>query len=307
MYDWQSWRTLFPLLLGIIGLVGFVLYSAYISSSPLIRRSLFNTSTAITAYAGTLIHGMMVWSLLYYMPLYFEVAKGFSPVMSGVAIFPFTFTVAPAAVVVGIVIAKTGRYRPSIWLGWFLTTLGMGLLIYLKQSTNTPSWIFLSLIAGTGTGILFSAQGFAAQASASNEDIPFAGSLYSFFRAFGQTLGVAVSGVIFQNTLKSKIQHTVYAIHADEWSKDASSFVQVVKVWSKEGAEGIMREVVVQAYVESLRMVWVTMCVLAGLMFVASVLWIEEIGLRKELETEQGFRYEKRKGASGAGTDEESS
>jgi hypothetical protein len=53
----------------------------------------------------------------------------------------------------------------------------MGLLIYLKEETNTPSWIFLSLVAGTGCGILFSAQGFAAQASVSNADLPFAGAM----------------------------------------------------------------------------------------------------------------------------------
>jgi hypothetical protein len=114
MYEWQSWRTLVPLLLGVLGLIGFVVYSTYLSPEPLIRRSLFNTPTAITAYFGTLIHGIIVWSLLYYMPLYFEVAKDYSPLTSGVALFPFTFTVAPAAVMVGIVITKTGRYRPSI-------------------------------------------------------------------------------------------------------------------------------------------------------------------------------------------------
>jgi hypothetical protein len=114
MYDWSSWRTLVPMFLGVFGLIGFIVYSVYLSSEPLIRRSLFNSPTAITAYAGTLIHGIIVWSLLYYMPLYFEVAKDYSPVMSGVSIFPFTFTVAPAAVAVGLVIAKTGRYRPSI-------------------------------------------------------------------------------------------------------------------------------------------------------------------------------------------------
>lgn len=114
MYEWQSWRTLVPLLLGILGLMGFVVYSVYLSPEPLIRRSLFNSSTAIIAYFGTLVHGIIVWSLLYYMPLYFEVAKDYSPVTSGVALFPFTFTIAPAAVMVGIVITKTGRYRPSI-------------------------------------------------------------------------------------------------------------------------------------------------------------------------------------------------
>ncbi|KAE8440809.1 hypothetical protein EG329_006541 [Mollisiaceae sp. DMI_Dod_QoI] len=292
MYNWDSWRTLAPLILGVFGIVGFVLYSAYISPGPLIRRSLFNSPTAITAYAGTLIHGMIVWSLLYYMPLYFEVAKNYSPIDSGIAIFPFTFTVAPAAVVVGIIIAKTGRYRPSIWVGWFLTTFGLGLLIYLNQSTNIPSWIFLSLVAGTGTGVLFSAQGFAAQASASNADLPFSGAMYSFFRAFGQTFGVAISGVIFQNTFKNKILSTAYSASASAWARDASSLVQVVKTWSTEGEEGIMKETVVHAYVESLRMVWILMCVFAGLMFIASVLWIKEISLERELETEQGFRYD---------------
>ncbi|PMD57931.1 MFS general substrate transporter [Hyaloscypha bicolor E] len=297
MYEWKSWRTLVPMMLGIFGLLGFIVYSVSFSSEPLIRRSLFNSPTAITAYAGTVVHGMIVWALLYYMPLFFEVSKNYSPVTSGVAIFPFTFTVAPAAVVVGVVIAKTGRYRPSIWIGWFLTTFGMGVLIYLKQSTNVPSWIFLSLVAGTGTGMLFSAQGFAAQCSVSNVDLPFAGATYSFFRAFGQTFGVAISGVIFQNSFKTKILGTPYASHAIEWSRDASAFVQVVKMWSREGEQGVVRQAVVNAYVESLRMVWIVMCIFAGVIFVASLVWIDEISLTRELETEQGFRYDGKKGA----------
>jgi len=176
-----------------------------------------------------------------------------------------------------------------------MTTLGMGLLIYLKQSTNTVSWIFLCLVPGFGTGILFSAQGFAAQASVSNADLPFAGAMYSFFRAFGQTIGVAISGVIFQNVFKKKILNTAYAMNASAWSKDASAFVQVVKQWSTVGEEGVMKEVVVKAYVESLRFVWFIMCVLAAVAFLASVFWTKEISLERELETEQGFRYDNKK------------
>jgi hypothetical protein len=168
----------------------------------------------------------------------------------------------------------------------------MGLLIYLKQSTNTPSWILLSLVSGTGMGMIFSAQGFAAYASASNADLPFAGALYSFFRAFGQTLGVAISGVIFQNIFKKKIRQTAYAANATEWSRDASSFVQVVKSWSQEGQEGIMRETVVTAYVDSLRVVWLVMCVIAGVAFTISVIFTKEISLDRDLETDQGFRYD---------------
>src|ERR1700712_1531058 len=101
MYEWSSWRILVPLLLGVFGLVGFVIYSVRFSSEPLIRRSLFNSPTAMTAYFGTLVHGITVWSLLYYLPLYFEVAKNYSPITSGISLFPITFTTAPAAVVIG--------------------------------------------------------------------------------------------------------------------------------------------------------------------------------------------------------------
>lgn len=294
MYDWDSWRTLVPLILGVFGLFVFVAYSVYFSTEPLIRKSLFNTPTAISAYFGTIIQGMLVWAILYYIPLYFQVAKDFTPMMSGVALAPFTFTIAPASVVTGLVISKTGRYRPSVWAGWFLTTLGVGLLVYLEQSTNTASWICLCLVAGLGMGILFSSMGFAAQSSASNFDIPFAGAMYSFFRALGQTLGVAISGTIFQNTFKHKIAATAYSAFADEWSRDASAFVQVVKAWSTVGEEGIRRQIVVDAYVESLRMVWIIMCVLSGVAFVVSLVWTAELSMDRELETEQGFVFDKK-------------
>ncbi|KAK6607518.1 major facilitator superfamily transporter [Botrytis cinerea] len=247
--------------------------------------------TAIVAYFGTFVHGICVWSILFYMPLYFEVAKNYTPIQSGIGLFPMTFTTAPAAVVVGLIIAKTGRYRPSIWAGWAISTLGLGLLILLKESTSTVSWIFLNLVPGIGLGTLFSAQGFAAQASVTNADLPFAGAMYSFFRAFGQTIGVAISGVIFQNTFQNKILKTSYAVYANEWSKDASAFVQIVKAWANTGTEGEMKQVVIGAYVESLRMVWIVMCALAGLAFVASLIFTKEIAMSKELETDQGFDY----------------
>lgn len=114
MYAWESWRVLVPLILGLVGLASFVIYSIYIPDDPLIRRSLFNSPTAIVAYFGTLVHGIIVWSLLYYMPLYFQVAKDYSAITSGIGLFPFTFTTAPAAVVVGLLITKTGRYRLSV-------------------------------------------------------------------------------------------------------------------------------------------------------------------------------------------------
>jgi hypothetical protein len=68
--------------------------------------------------------------------------------------------------------------------------------------------------------------------------------------------------------------------------------VQIVKAWSDIGEEGVMKEAVIMAYVESLRMVWCVMCALAGGASIASLVWTREISLERKLETEQGFRYD---------------
>lgn len=288
MYDWSNWRTFVPLAVGAVGMIAFMLYSRFVSTDPLIRGSIFSTSTAITGYFGTFVHGVILWSLLYYLPLYYELAKNFNPVMSGIALFPFTFTVGPSAVAVGLIVAKTGRYRPSIFIGWTLTCLGMGLLILLKESTSTVEWIFLSLVGGLGMGILYSAQSFAVQASASNKDLPFAAGMYSFFRSFGQTFGVACGGVIFQNTLKHKmLSYPLLATYANEWSGDASALVEYIKMMPA----GQMKDDVITAYVDSLRMIWTVMCALAGVAMILSFIFTKDISLDRELETEQGFMH----------------
>ncbi|KAM3066502.1 hypothetical protein ACMFMG_012000 [Clarireedia jacksonii] len=185
------------------------------------------------------------------MPLYYEVAKNFNSIESGIAIFPFTFTTAPAAIAVGLVITKTGKYRPSIWVGWILTTVGLGLLIILEQDTTTTQWIFLSLAAGLGTGILYSAQSFAVQASALNSDLQYAAAMYSFFRSLGQTFGVACGGAIFQNTFKHQLfLDPILRPESTQWARDASAIVQIVK--SLPDGNKIKGEIVA-AYVDSFR------------------------------------------------------
>lgn len=113
-YPWGSWKTIIPLSVGLVGFVAFGLHSAYIARDPFIHGSIFSSLSASVNYICTAIHGMIIWGALYYMPLYFEVVKGLTPLGAGIALLPFTLTTGPAAVAVGIVIAATGKYRPSL-------------------------------------------------------------------------------------------------------------------------------------------------------------------------------------------------
>ena len=285
-YAWDSWQVLVPLIIGIAGLAVFTVFEEYVANEPLIRFDVFKNRTAAASYFETTLHGMILWCILYYMPLYYEAVKGETPIMTGVSLFPATFTVAPAAVVTGIVITKTGRYRWAVWSGWVLTTLGIGLLYLLDVNTTTVHWVFINLVSGLGMGILFPSMAFSVQAATINKDLAFAVALFSFFRTFGQAVGVAVGGVIFQNQLKKKLlTYPLLAPMANAYSSDASGLVQIIK----QMQYGPARTQLIQSYTDSLKSVWIVMCALAAVALLSSFL-IKGFELDRALETEQGFK-----------------
>ncbi|KAH7408154.1 major facilitator superfamily domain-containing protein [Phaeosphaeria sp. MPI-PUGE-AT-0046c] len=285
-YPWDSWRTLVPLIVSAAGIIAFIVHQEKFASHPLIRTSVFKTKSAALLYLTTVIHGIILWAILYFMPLYFEAVKGMGPIMAGVALFPWTFTVAPGAVATGIAIAVTGKYRWANWAGWFLATLGSGLLILLKPETSTPAWIFLNLVGGIGTGILFPAMALAVQASVAVRDQAYAANMFSFFRAFGQTLGVAIGGVVFQNQMKKKLlTYPLLADMASEYSKDAAGLVEIIKGMPA----GVMKDQLRESYTDALKYIWIVATVFAGVSLIAT-LFIDEFDMDTEMETEMGFK-----------------
>jgi hypothetical protein len=67
MYNWNSWRTLVPLILGLAGLMAFAPYELHVAKEPMVRFSIFSNWTSRLVYLQTLLHGMILWSLLYYV------------------------------------------------------------------------------------------------------------------------------------------------------------------------------------------------------------------------------------------------
>lgn len=209
----------------------------------------------------------------------------YTPVISAVAALPETLAVAPAAGLVGFLVARTGHYRWSLWSGWFLATLGAGLLLLLEPDTTIPQWIFLNIPIGFGTGILFPAMSLSIQAACEPALNADAVAFFSFMRNFGQAAGVAVSGVIFQNVFRGKLEGLqAWREYADEFSRDATAVVTIIKAMepSPEKLE------LIKAYNDSLRAIWISMIGFAGFCLLLSFT-IRSYSLEQEHVTKQGF------------------
>lgn len=287
-YPWDSWRTLVPLIVGAVGLLVFAFYEYRFATDPIIPPVIFQNRTATASFVGSVLQGLILWCTLYYLPLYYEAVKEYSPILSGVALFPETFTVAPSGMVAGILITVTGHYRWAIWLGWTLSTIGLGLMCLIKSTTSVAGWILLNLVGGLGLGVLFPSLGYAVQASATAENLAIAVAMFSFFRALGQAIGVAVGGVVFQNRMYTNLlKYPSLAPMADAYSQDAAGLVQVIKGM----ADGPVKVDLKNAYTDSLRIVWAVCCAISGIALLVSLL-TESYDIDRALETNQGLRGE---------------
>jgi hypothetical protein len=94
------------------------------------------------------------------MPVYFQACRGATPVLSGVYTLSATLVTPATAMITGLSIKKSGRYRPQIWLGWFLMTLGIGVLHVLHADTPLAYSIGLRVVGCVGNGILIAATVF---------------------------------------------------------------------------------------------------------------------------------------------------
>ena len=131
---------------------------------------------------------------------------------------------------------------------------------------------------------------FAVQASSTSSDVAFAVAMFSFFRAFGQTVGVAIGGTIFQNQMKLKLlTYPALAPMAAQYSRDAASLVAIIKDYPP----GLDKNNLIQSYADALKIVWVTLCGLSALALITSF-WIKGLDINRALETDQAFQQETR-------------
>ncbi|KAL1894783.1 hypothetical protein Cpir12675_003524 [Ceratocystis pirilliformis] len=267
MYDWSSWRCLLPLILGFLLLVLFSYWEFNYAAEPLVNRGLFNNWSIIVAFIHSIMHGAILWSILYFVMLYYQGVQFYSPITSSLAALPETLTVAPAAAVTGFIAARFGHYRWALWLGWGFATFGSGLLLLLGPDTTISEWIFINIPVGLGTGILFPSMALAIQAACEPALNDQAAAFFSFLRTFGQSIGVATGGVIFQNAFKNKLLDLpAFADQASQLASEATMVVEIIKAME----DGERKTQLVKAYSDSMHAIYYELLAFSAVCFVLS-------------------------------------
>ncbi|GJJ10965.1 hypothetical protein Clacol_005194 [Clathrus columnatus] len=180
---WPSANILSPLIIGLVGLIVFLVYEARFAKNPLVPWGILANRTSASGYAQTFLLPVTSLAVIYYLPVYFQACKGADASRSGVLLLSMS-SVALGAMVGGRSTKFIPRYRPQIWLGWVLQTIGISLLTIIKLETHVGVAVGFVIIYGTGAGINYALQVYPIQAPLPVTSNAHALSFFSFMRTF---------------------------------------------------------------------------------------------------------------------------
>ncbi|KAI0470114.1 major facilitator superfamily domain-containing protein [Xylariaceae sp. FL0804] len=298
-YAWSSYQILTPLLLGILGLVIFHVYESmsWVKAYPPLPERVFKRRTPAAALVIAFINFICLFWAIYFLPIYLQAVLGLSPTISGVGLLPTVLLSVVTGAIAGIILTKTGRYRPLHILAFAFIALGFGLFTRFDQHTSIVGWVIVQAIPAFGLGIMMSTNLPAVQADLLESDTAAATAAFAFMRAYGSIWGVSIPAAIFN------------AKFADEAWRIGDQVVETQlaggKAYSFANAHFIagfpdqVRERVVDIYARSLQLTWFVSLgfALAGFLLCFAE---KEIELRSGLETEFGLEVEEKTGTSDA-------
>ncbi|KAM5348782.1 hypothetical protein ACJ41O_008605 [Fusarium nematophilum] len=255
-YPWRSAQVLVPMA---VSVCSFVVLGAYerVAKKPMFRKGLFRSRSTILQFANSMIHGILMWMVLYYLAVFFMGVKGKSPLMTGVWALPATVTVAPMAAIVGLVASKTGKYQGFLLGGWALFLAIFGVMTILDRDTPTCATIFIILFLGVAMGLLIPVMSIGVQATVDEADVGHAISMIYVLRTMGQCLGIAIGISVFSSQLKRELQGM------SQDPDPAKNAMKLIKASVEQGGFGDER--ITDAVVTTLQYLWATASALAGL------------------------------------------
>ncbi len=163
---------------------------------PLFRNRVFSASSAIGFVLGFAMFGAMT-----FLPLFLQVAKGVSPTVSGVWLFPMMGGVLVASLGSGQLVARRGRYKIFPVVGGVFMTVGLYLMSLVGPATSELAMGGAMLVFGLGLGFVMQVLVVAVQNAVPYEQLGVATSGATFFRMIGGSFGAAVFGAFYSNLL----------------------------------------------------------------------------------------------------------
>lgn len=289
LYPWSTWNTIVPLAIGIIVFALFGYYERGLSSNSVLPFRIFANSTAISSLFTGFIHGSILYTVLLYIPLYFQAVFLEAPLEAGISTLPICCCTVAFSFIAPIIIELTRRYRVLIWLGWIIIALSLGLWCLVDRNTPRVEMYAFQALLGVGIGTIFTASQVPMQASMTDvDDTGLAVGTLIVVRIFGALIGLAAGSAVFSAVFQKSIARLgplPENVKQLQDSSQAINFIPLLRELDVQNKSGL-----VDVYRIAFRAIWIVLTSLSGIGLFAS-LFIKDFTLEREELGRQGFAH----------------
>ncbi len=243
---WSS-RDVIGTLVGFgVLMIVFIVIEYVTAERALVARRLITSRTLAALCVYNFFASGVFFTLLYYLPIYFQTARGASAQQSDIDNIPFVLAAGLFSLVSGGLISKTGHYGPIMALGSTISAIGAGLIYTLEIDSSSGKWIGYQVLLGVGLGTIFQIPSMVGQSIVKTSDIAAVSAIVLFFQILGGSIWISAAQAGFANRLVDAAGH--YAPGVNSTLVVATGATDIRRVFPQEQVEGIIK-----AYMDGLK------------------------------------------------------
>lgn len=203
-----SFRTMGLAALSVVFVFLFVLHERR-SSEPILALRVIAGRVRALALSANLIAGLAFGSAIVYPPLFFEAVRGISATQAGLLLAPFAVTSGFCTIIAGQITDRRGGHVVVPFVGMVVSGIGMIMLSTIEATTSAAFVVGSAMLVGVGIGFVMQTLLYVIQRFTEPADIGMATSTIMLARLLGNSLGVAIVGTIFTNSLLSSVEQRI--------------------------------------------------------------------------------------------------
>ncbi|KAG0004369.1 hypothetical protein BGZ79_009513 [Entomortierella chlamydospora] len=151
-YGWGSAQVVAPYCVGALFLAAFLYAEAFIAVEPILPFRLFRNQSVCATFATSFFIGGSFMGTVFYCPLYFQLVRHESATRAGIQLLPLVAGMLVSSIGNGIMISKTGHYRPFIWGALSIYIAGIALVSLWSLESGLNVQIGFLFVVGLGLG-----------------------------------------------------------------------------------------------------------------------------------------------------------
>jgi EmrB/QacA subfamily drug resistance transporter len=202
-WGWGSTLELSMFAVALVGLTAFALVERR-RSAPMVDFSFFRSRTFLGANIVAFIVSFAMLAMFFFLALYMQNIRGYSPLEAGVRFLPSTVMIIIIAPLAGRLADRVGS-RPLITFGLLSVSGALFWQSHLTVSSGYGSLLPGFMLMGIGMGFVMSPMSLAAMNAVDRTKAGVASGILSMNRMVGGTFGVAILGALVATLGRSKI------------------------------------------------------------------------------------------------------